>query len=73
MRRVVGPVQFERGRGVVLAYCTGCPPWRELAGTTPAAYRAAATHVDQVHDAPAVAANLRQLAARLERDTPKAR
>lgn len=69
-RPVAGPVRFDRARGTVLAYCTGCPPWRSLEGTTPAAYRAAAVHVDQVHGDARLAANLRELAARQERDTP---
>lgn len=70
-RQVSGPVRFERGRGVHLAYCASCLSWRELANTRPEALRAAAVHVDQVHDDPRLARHLRELAARqARRDTP---
>ncbi len=70
-RQVKGPVSFERGRGVVLAYCRNCLSWRELANSKPEALEAAADHVARVHDDGRLAAHLRDLAARqARRDTP---
>lgn len=33
----------------VLAWCSGCPPWREVRGTSSAAHLAAADHAERVH------------------------
>ena len=52
-----------------LAYCTACPPWRELRGDRAAALTAAAAHAELVHADQQRARELRQLAARATRRT----
>lgn len=41
--------RLETGTRHVLAWCTGCPLWRTLTGTTAAAHLAAADHAQLVH------------------------
>jgi hypothetical protein len=50
-----------------VAYCTSCPPWRELRGERAAALTAAADHAERVHEDIARARELRQLATRAAR------
>lgn len=70
-RRIRGPVRFDTAARTVLATCAECPPWRVLQASRPAALRAAAAHVDHVHEDARLAAHLRDLAHRQEaRDTP---
>lgn len=57
-----GRVMFEAGTRHVLAYCPGCPPWRELEGTRAAAYLKAAAHVERVHGDAEAAAEYRRRA-----------
>lgn len=67
-RRIRGPVRFDPGTRHVLAVCTECGPWRVLRASRPAALRAAAVHVAQVHEDADLAGHLRELAARQEED-----
>lgn len=56
-------VYLEPGTRHVLAYCSGCSPWRRLAGDRAAALLAAADHLELVHDQGAAASQLRRQAA----------
>lgn len=55
-------VRFEPGTRHVLAYCTGCQPWRELRLTAARAYEAAASHAELVHGDTIAAKELRRRA-----------
>lgn len=67
-----GPIHLDHAHRSVLAVCSDCPPWRVLQGSKPAALRASADHLDRVHGDAALAAHLRELAARQDkRDTRK--
>jgi hypothetical protein len=57
-----GRIKLEPGTRHVLAYCTGCPSWRELASSSPAALRVSATHAELVHGDSATAKELRRRA-----------
>lgn len=60
-------IRVDGSAATQLAYCTACPPWRELRGQRSAALTAAADHALRVHDDPARAHELRQLATRAAR------
>ena len=57
------PTKLEAGHNHVLAYCRACPPWRALAWDRPEALRAAAQHVQLVHNDARLASLLRERAA----------
>lgn len=58
-----GPTQrLDRGTRHVLAWCTGCPPWRTVVGTPAAAHLAAADHAERVHGDTAAAKEHRRRA-----------
>lgn len=58
--------RLEAGTRHVLAWCSACPPWRELRGERPSALRAAADHLEYVHGERRKAAGLREQARRIE-------
>lgn len=60
-------IRVDSSTSSQLAYCTDCPPWRELRGERPAALTAAAEHAQRVHGDDQRARELRQLAARATR------
>lgn len=60
------PVHLEAGTRHVLTYCDACPPWRRLTGDRAAALRAAADHMQLVHDQGQLAAQLRRQADAIE-------
>lgn len=41
--------RLDRGTRSVVAWCTGCPPWRALVASSSAAHLAAADHAERVH------------------------
>lgn len=57
------PTRLEAGHNHVLAYCQTCESWRRLAWDRPEALRAAASHVQLVHNNPQLARVLRERAA----------
>lgn len=59
--------RLDGSRRSVVAWCSQCPPWRYGAKDRPEALRAAATHMELVHDAPKVARQLREQARRIEK------
>lgn len=42
-------VRLDAGTRHVLAWCSSCPPWRDLAGDLGAAHLRAAEHLERVH------------------------
>ena len=42
-------VHLDAATRHVLAWCTSCPPWRDLAGDRRAAHLRAADHLERVH------------------------
>lgn len=60
------PTRLEAGTRHVLAWCVSCPPWRELRAERPAALRAAADHLENVHGQVRMAYGLREQARRIE-------
>jgi hypothetical protein len=54
--------RLDAGTRHVLAWCTGCPPWRELTGSTAAAHLVAADHAERVHGDTAAAKEHRRRA-----------
>lgn len=47
---MTGPrIRVEAATRHALAWCTACPPWREVRGDRPAAHLAAAAHAETVH------------------------
>lgn len=61
------PTRLDASRSgrTVVAWCTGCPPWRYGAESRPEALRAAADHLELVHGNARVAAQLREQARRI--------
>lgn len=60
-------IRVDGSPSTSLAYCTECPPWRELRGERAAALTAAADHAQRVHADEQRARELRQLATRATR------
>lgn len=56
------PIRLDPGTRHVLAWCTACPPWRELAASSSAAHLAAAAHAERVHGDAAAAKEHRRRA-----------
>ena len=61
-----GDIRVEPGTRHALAWCRKCPPWRVLQGSRSSALTAAAAHAERVHDAPALAADLRERARKAD-------
>lgn len=53
---------LDPGTRHVLAWCTSCPPWRELQASRSDGYEAAARHAELVHGDKQAAKELRRRA-----------